>query len=105
MTEGKVFVILKYENIIPKESPMTKVVKFAISFPEEDFKKLEALREKKRLTRSKAILQAVKLWEESKAMEKLIRKYEEGYKKIPETIDESIAWEKASLTALTKEEW
>jgi len=98
-------VILEYENIIPKESLMAKIVKFAISIPEEDFKKLEALRQQERLTRSKAVLQAVKLWEESKSMEKLIRKYEEGYKKIPETIDESIAWEKASLTALTKEEW
>jgi len=84
---------------------MTKVVKFAISIPKEDFQRLEELREQKKLTRSKAVLQAVKLWEESKVMEKLIRKYEEGYKKIPETIDESIAWEKASLTALTKEEW
>jgi metal-responsive CopG/Arc/MetJ family transcriptional regulator len=84
---------------------MTKVVKFAISIPEENFKKLEALRQQERLTRSKAVLQAVKLWEESKSMKKLIRQYEEGYKKIPEIIDESIAWEKASLTALTKEEW
>ncbi len=84
---------------------MNKVVKFAVSIPKEDFQKLEELREQKKLTRSKAVLQAVKLWEESKTMEKLIRKYEEGYKKIPETMDESIAWEKASLTALTKEEW
>ena len=96
---------LEDENIIQKESLMTKVVKFAISIPEEDFNKLEALRQQERLTRSKAVLQAVKLWEESKSMKKLIRQYEEGYKKIPETIDESIAWEKASLTALTKEEW
>jgi len=84
---------------------MGKAIKFAISIPEKDFKKLEALRSRERLTRSKAVLQAVKLWEESKAMEKLIRKYEEGYKKVPESIDESIAWEKASLTALTREEW
>jgi len=98
-------VILEYENIIPKESLMAKIVKFAISIPEESFKKLEALRQQERLTRSKAVLQAVKLWEESKSMKKLIRRYEEGYKKMPETIDESIAWEKASLTALTKEEW
>ena len=84
---------------------MNKVVKFAVSFPEENFKKLEALRQQERLTRSKVVLQAVELWEKSKAMEKLIRKYEDGYKKIPETIPESIAWEKASLTALTKEEW
>ena len=74
-------VTLEYENIIPKEKLMTKVVKFAISFPEEDFKKLEALRQQERLTRSKAVLQAVKLWKESKSMEKLIRKYVEGYKK------------------------
>ena len=67
---------------------MGKAIKFAISIPEEDFKKLEALRDQERLTRSKAVLQAVKLWEESKAMEKLIRKYEEGYKKVPESIDE-----------------
>jgi len=84
---------------------MGKTVKFAISIPEENFKKLEALRREQRLTRSKAVLQAVKLWEESKDMEKLIRKYEEGYKRIPETVEESIAWEKASLTALTKEGW
>jgi len=84
---------------------MTKVVKFAVSFPEENFKKLEALRQQERLTRRKAVLQAVELWEESRAMGKLIRKYEDGYKKIPETIPESIAWEKASLTAFTKEEW
>jgi len=84
---------------------MSKTVKFAISIPEEDFKKLEMLRQQERLTRSKAVLQAVKLWGESKGVEKLIRKYEEGYKKIPESIDESIAWERASLTALTREEW
>ncbi len=84
---------------------MGKTVKFAISIPEEDFKKLEALRREQRLTRSKAVLQAIKLWGEFKDSEKLIRKYEEGYKKIPETVEESIAWEKASLTALAKEGW
>ncbi len=84
---------------------MTRAVKFAISIPEEDFKKLEALRQKEELTRSKAILQAIKLWEESKSMKELIRKYEEGYEKFPEVTEERIAWERASLTALTKEKW
>jgi len=84
---------------------MSKVVKFAISIPEEDFKRLEVLRRKQGLTRSKAILQAVKLWEESKNMEELIRKYEEGYRKIPEAVEERVAWEKASLAALAKEKW
>jgi len=84
---------------------MSKAVKFAISIPEEDFKKLEALRREQRLTRSKAILQAVKLWEEFKSMEELIKKYEEGYKKFPEVMEEQVAWEKASLTALAKEKW
>ena len=84
---------------------MGKVVKFAVSFPEEDFKKLEALRCQGELTRSKAILQAVKLWEESRNMEKLVKKYQEGYRKNPENMDEKIAWEKASFTVLSQEEW
>ncbi len=84
---------------------MTRAVKFAISIPEEDFKKLETLRQKEELTRSKAILQAVKLWEESKSMEELIRKYEEGYKKFPEIIEEQVAWEKVSFDALARERW
>lgn len=84
---------------------MSKVAKFAISIPEEDFRKLEAFRQKQGLTRSKAILQAVKLWEESKRMEERIREYEEGYRKIPEMREESIAWEKASLSSLSREKW
>ena len=84
---------------------MGKVVKFAVSFPEEDFKKLEAFRCQGELTRSKAILQAVKLWEESKNMEKLVKKYQEGYRKNPENMNEKIAWEKASFAALLQEEW
>jgi len=84
---------------------MGKVVKFAVSFPEEDFKKLELLRGQGELTRSKAILQAVKLWEEFKNREKLVKKYQEGYRKNPENMDEKIAWEKASFTALSQEEW
>ena len=84
---------------------MSRIKKFAISIPEEDFERLEVLRKKERLARSQAVLRAIRLWEKSKEMERLIEKYEAGYKKNPEMMEERIAWEKASLTALVREKW
>ena len=84
---------------------MSRIKKFAISIPEEDFERLEVLRKKERLARSQAVLRAIRLWEKSKEMERLIQKYEVGYKRNPEMMEERIAWEKASLTALTTEKW
>jgi len=84
---------------------MSRIKKFAISIPEEDFERLEVLKKRERLTRSQAVLRAIKLWEKSKEMERLIQKYEAGYKRNPEMMEERIAWEKASLTALVREKW
>jgi len=84
---------------------MSRIKKFAISIPEEDFKRLEVFRKGERITRSQAVLRAIRLWEKSKEMERLIEKYEAGYKRNPEMMEERIAWEKASLTALVREKW
>ena len=84
---------------------MLKSVKFAVSIPEKEFQELEALRKKKGVSRSKFVLEAVNLLKESVERTKLIRIYEEGYKKIPENLRNSEAWEKASLSSLSKEEW
>lgn len=80
-------------------------IKFAISIPDKEFKELEAFRKKKGVSRSKFVLEAINLWKESIERTKLIRIYEEGYKKIPENLRDMEAWEKASLSALSKEEW
>ena len=84
---------------------MGNSVKFAVSIPGSEFKELEALRKKRGLTRSKFIREAVKLWREEKEKERLVKIYEEGYKRIPENLAATEAWEKASLGAFTSEEW
>lgn len=84
---------------------MSRSVKFAISIPDKEFKELEAFRRKKGVSRSKLILEAIKFWKEAKEKEKLVRIYEEGYKRVPENLTNIEAWEKASLSAFSQEEW
>jgi len=84
---------------------MSRSVKFAISIPDKEFKELEALRKKKGVSRSKLILEAIKLWKQTKERERLIRIYEEGYKRLPENLRDIEAWEKASLSVLSQEDW
>lgn len=80
-------------------------VKIAISLPGEEFKELEAYRNKEGISRSKFILQVLKFWKEEKDKEMLVRMYEEGYKKEPENLRELEAWEKTSLNVFTQGEW
>jgi len=80
-------------------------VKIAISLPGEEFKKLEAYRNKEGISRSKFILQALQFWKKEKDKERLVRVYEEGYKKAPENLRELEAWEKTSLSVFTQGEW
>jgi hypothetical protein len=66
---------------------------------------IEAYRKKKRVSRSKFVLEATKAWKEVKEREKLIKIYEEGYKRVPENLVDIQAWEKAALSSFSKEEW
>jgi len=80
-------------------------VKFAVSLAGNEFKELESLRKKKGLTRSGFIREAIRLWKETKKREKMVRIYEEGYKRIPDNLSNIEAWEKASLISFSQEEW
>jgi len=84
---------------------MNKSIKFAVSIPDDEFEELEALRKKKGLTRSEFIRVAVRLWKEKREKEKLVKLYIAGYKKIPEHLTNIKAFEKASFSALSDEEW
>jgi metal-responsive CopG/Arc/MetJ family transcriptional regulator len=84
---------------------MGKAVKFAVSISDSEFKELETLRKKKGLTRSGFIRETIKLWKGEKEKERLIKIYEDGYKRIPENLAAIEAWEKASLSAFSSEEW
>ena len=83
---------------------MGKAIKFAVSMPEEEFKEIEAIRIKERLSRSKVILEAVELWKKSRMMEKQIREYEEGYRNKPESIQQIKAMEKVAADAFKEED-
>lgn len=84
---------------------MNRSVKFAISIPNNEFKELEAIRKKKGVSRSKIILEAIKLWKEEKERERLVKIYKEGYKRFPGNLMNIEAWEKASLSTFSHEEW
>jgi Ribbon-helix-helix protein, copG family. len=84
---------------------MGKAVKFAVSIPDNEFKELEAIRKKKGLSRSEFVRETVKLWKEEKEKKRLIKAYEDGYKKVPENLANIEAWEKASLSSFSPEEW
>lgn len=84
---------------------MGKAVKFAVSIPDNEFKELEAIRKKKGLSRSEFVRETVKLWKEEKEKKRLIKAYEDGYKKVPENLAKIEAWEKASLSSFSPEEW
>jgi Arc/MetJ-type ribon-helix-helix transcriptional regulator len=99
-------VILQYENGHTIGGyPMSKAVKFAVSIPGSEFKELETLRKKKGLNRSEFIRETLRLWKKAKEEEKLVRVYREGYKRVPENLADVEAWEKASLSSMSREEW
>ena len=84
---------------------MSKAVKFAVSVSDDEFKELELFRKKSHLSRSEFIRETIKLWKEETEKKRLVRAYEEGYRRIPESPVIVKGWEKASLSALSSEEW
>jgi metal-responsive CopG/Arc/MetJ family transcriptional regulator len=84
---------------------MSKAVKLAISINNEDFKTIEAIRKKEGITRSGIITEAIRLLRDKTEKERLIRLYEEGYRKHPEKLPEIKAIEKASIEVLPEEDW
>lgn len=84
---------------------MAHAVKLAISISDEDFSAIETIRKKEGLTRSGVITEAIRLLRCKEEKERLIRLYEEGYRKHPESVAEIMAGEKAVLDVLSKEDW
>lgn len=84
---------------------MSGSVKFAVSMPDKEYKEMESFRKKKRISRSKFILEVIQLWKETKDRERLIRTYEEGYNKLPENPVNVEAWEKASQSVFSRSDW
>ena len=84
---------------------MPKAVKLAISISADDYRAIEAIRKEDGSTRSGVVSEAIRLLRDKSEKERLIRLYEDGYKKHPEKLPEIKAREKASLDILAPEDW
>jgi metal-responsive CopG/Arc/MetJ family transcriptional regulator len=83
---------------------MRNTLKVAISLPKEDFYKLEQIRKKLGFGRSRIIDKAIRFWLGYREQEESIKRYREGYKKKPESIQEIEAMEQASAEAFREED-
>jgi metal-responsive CopG/Arc/MetJ family transcriptional regulator len=62
--------------------------KIAISLPDELYRALEGVRRKSGRSRSAVVQEAVRDWLRRQAHGELVREYEEGYRRRPESSDE-----------------
>ena len=84
---------------------MGRVVKIAISIPQEAFEELEAHRNREGISRSKFVLKTFQFWQEEKEKERLVSLYEEGYKKFPEDPEQLEVWERVSSDVFSEGDW
>ena len=82
---------------------MRNTLKIAISLPKEDFYKLEQIRKKLGFDRSNIIDKAIRFWLDYREREELIKRYQEGYRKKPESVQEIQAMEQAAAEAFKEE--
>lgn len=77
--------------------------KLTVSISQEMYSKLEEIKKRKNLDRSKLVQKIIKQYLEMEDEKKLIKDYIAGYKKIPENDDDWADIEKTQLSVLDKE--
>ena len=85
---------------------MPKVaMKIAVSIPADLSQAIERARKKTRQSRSAVIQDALRYWLKHQAEAALVREYETGYRKMPETRREVKAAQAAAVRLFSAEEW
>lgn len=84
---------------------MPKSVKTAVSLPAEIFERAEALRRRKRKSRSGLYSAALEAFLKAEEIREKEARYEAGYRKHPEDPAELEPLLRLSLEALPKEDW
>ena len=84
---------------------MINSAKIAISLPVEDLKRIEKVRKELKIQRSAIIDMAIRFWLDHIEKQKLIKQYEEGYRRHPESVREIETLEKLSAEAFSEEGW
>lgn len=81
------------------------VVKVAMTLPDDLYRVVELVRKKTRKSRSAVLQDALRYWLSQQEQSVLIRQYEAGYRKNPETRREVKAAEAAAVRMLAALEW
>lgn len=84
---------------------MLGATKIAISLPKDDFERIEEIRKKLGIQRSRVIDMAIKFWLKKIEEEEMIKRYEKGYREKPESIAELKAMEQTAAEAFKEEGW
>ena len=84
---------------------MIKSAKIAISLPAEDLRRIEKIRKESGIKRSVLIDAAIRFWLDDREKGKMIERYEEGYRRHPESVDDIKAMEQLSADAFAEEGW
>ena len=78
--------------------------KIAFSLPDDLFREIERARKKQGKTRSALVQEALRLWLRHQSDAILVREWEEGYRRMPETAAEVTAAETTARFAFGEED-
>jgi metal-responsive CopG/Arc/MetJ family transcriptional regulator len=79
--------------------------KVAVSIPADLYRAIEQARKRRGKSRSAVMQDALRHWLRHEAEVALVREYEEGYRRAPETRSEVKAAEAAAVKLLGSEKW
>jgi metal-responsive CopG/Arc/MetJ family transcriptional regulator len=78
--------------------------KIALSLPDDLFREVERIRKKRGKTRSALVQEALRLWLRRDTEAALVREWEEGYRRLPESAAEIAAAETTAKLAFDPED-
>jgi len=79
--------------------------KIAITLPEDQARAIERIRRKKKIPRSRVIQQAIAHYLSEETQHAAVRRYEEGYRRMPEDPAEAEAYVRTGAEVLEPEDW
>lgn len=80
-------------------------VKVAVSLPRGVYRAMEAVRRRRKTTRSALVAEAIQQWLSARERDEDVRRYTEAYTQMPETPHEAAGTERLSALAFASEEW
>ena len=79
--------------------------KVAISMPRETFRSVERARRNLKLGRSEAVVAALRNWLREQEEAEMVRQYVEGYRRHPESRQDSRVWSRLAGAAFHQDPW